>query len=110
MTGECKDVGEVPPLCSKVAELVGRIGELSAGAGVSARLSEGDGGNSMLDGEGDIARELTFAKCALGGSCMISWVDLVGEASVIEITTAAVAIPDKGLTISNSGSEGGLPA
>lgn len=72
MTGECRDVGEVPLLCSEVEELVGRTGELSAGAGVSARLSEGDGGNSMLDGEGDIARELTVAKCAFGGSCKMS--------------------------------------
>ena len=72
MTGECTDVGEVFSLQSNTGELVCRIGRPSAGAGVSARLSEGDRGNSMLDGEGDMARELSSAKCALGGSCMIS--------------------------------------
>ena len=72
MTGECTDVGEVFSLQSKTGEIVCRIGKLSAGAGVSARLSEGDGSNSMLDRDGDTAREISSDKCALGDSCRIS--------------------------------------
>lgn len=66
----------------------------------------------MSDRDGEMARELSSAKCTLEGSWMISCVNLVGEASVIVITTAAVAIPsptDRGLIISNSGSDGGFP-
>ena len=112
MTGECTDVGEVPASRSKVGEVVCRCGGPSVRAGVSARLSEGDGGNSMLDGDGEIARECSSTKYARGGSWMILCVNPVGEASVIDITTAALSIPlpsECGLTISNSGFEGGLP-